>query len=40
MPLIDCEVHLILTWSSTRVITNSTGTGRFPITNTKLYLPV
>ena len=24
MPLINCEVNLILTWSSTCVITNST----------------
>ena len=27
MPLINCEVNLILTWSSTCVITNSTGAG-------------
>ena len=40
MPLIICEVSLILTWSSTCVITNSTGEGRFKITDTKLYLPV
>ena len=33
MPLINCEVSLILTWSSTCVITNSTGEG-------KLYVPV
>ena len=36
MPLINCEVNLILTWSSTCVITNSRGAGRFAITeNTK-----
>ena len=29
-----------LTWSSTCVITNSTGAGRFAISNTKLYVPV
>ena len=29
MPLINCEVNLILTWSSTCVITNSTGAGTF-----------
>ena len=29
-----------MTWSSTCVITNSNGAGRFPITNTKLYVPV
>ena len=40
MPLINCEVSLILTWSSTCVITNSTGAGRFAITDTRLYVPV
>ena len=40
MPLIDCEVNLILTWSSTCVIINSTGAGTFAITDTKLYAPV
>ena len=40
MPLINCEVNLILTWSSTCVITNSTGAGRFAITDTKLFVPV
>ena len=37
MSLINCEVKLDLTWSSTCVITNSTGAGRFPITDIKLY---
>ena len=40
MPLINCEVNLILTWSSTCVITNSNGAGTFVITDTKLYAPV
>ena len=43
MPLINCEINLILTWSSTCstcVITNSTGAGTFGITDTKLYVPV
>ena len=40
MPLINCEVNLILTWSSICVITNSTGAGTFEITDTKLYVPV
>ena len=40
MPLINCEVNLILTWSSTCVITDSRGAGRFPMTGTKLYVPV
>ena len=40
MPLINCEVNLTLTWSSTCVVYNSTGTGTFEITDTKLYVPV
>ena len=40
MPLINCEVNLILTWSKDCVITNSTGEGKFEITETKLYAPV
>ena len=40
MPLMNCEVSLILTWSSTCVITNSIGAGAFEITDTKLYVPV
>ena len=35
MPLVNCEANLILTWSSTCVITNSTGAGKFAITHTK-----
>ena len=40
MPLINCEVNLILTWSKDCVITNSTGEGKFAITERKLYVPV
>ena len=40
MPIINCEVELILTWSKNCVITNSTGEGKFAITETKLYVPV
>ena len=40
MPLINCEVNLIFTWSSTCVITDSNGAGTFAITDTKLYVPV
>ena len=40
MHLINCNMPLILTWSSTCVITNSTGAGSFAITHTKLYVPV
>ena len=43
MPLIDCEVNLILTWSSTCVLV-ATGVqnqnATFAITDTKLYVPV
>ena len=40
MPLINCEVALMLIWSEDCVITNSTGKGKFAITETKLYVPV
>ena len=40
MPLINCEVNLILTWSSACVITDSNGAGTFKISDTKLYVPV
>ena len=36
MPLINCEVNLILTWSKDCVITNSTGEGKFALTEKKL----
>ena len=43
MPLINCEVNLILTWSSTCVVI-ATGVqnqvATFAITDTKLYVPV
>ena len=39
MSLINCEISPSLTWSSTIVITNSTGKGKFAITGTKLYVP-
>ena len=40
MPLVNREVNLILTCSTTCVITNSAGAGTFEITDTKLYVPV
>ena len=43
MPLINCKVNLILTWSSTRVLvaTNIDGeNATFAITDTKIYVPV
>ena len=38
MPLINCEVYLILTWSKDCVITNCTGEGKFAITESQSYL--
>ena len=38
MPLISCEINLIITCSSTCVITNSTSAGKFAETDTKLYV--
>ena len=40
MPLINYETNLILTWSRDCVIANSTGAGKFVITETKLYVPI
>ena len=40
MPLINCEVSLISTWSSSCVISNSTGEGTLKISDTKLCVPV
>ena len=43
MPLINCEVNLILTWSSTCVLISSNIANQnatFAITDTKLYVPV
>ena len=38
MPLINCEINHVLTWSSTCAINNSTGAGTFAITNTVLHV--
>ena len=38
MPLFNWEVNLILTWSSTCIVTSSTGAKTFAITDTKLYI--
>ena len=40
MPLINCEINLILTWSSTSAITNLAGAGTFAVSDTKRYGPV
>ena len=40
MPLINCEINLILTWSENCVIYSGTGETKFVMTDTKLYVPV
>ena len=40
MPIIHCEINLMLTWSLNYFITNPTGAGTFTITDTKLYVLV
>ena len=40
MPIINCEVELILTWSKNSIISSATGETKFVITETKLYVPV
>ena len=39
MPLINCEINFILTWSEDCVISSATGATKFKITDTKLYVP-
>ena len=38
MPLINCEINLILTWSDDCVISSATRATKFKITDTKLYV--
>ena len=40
MPIINFEVNLISTWSSTCAVTNFTAVETFKITNAILYVPV
>ena len=40
IPLINCEINLILTWSKDCVIFSTTGKTMFKITDTKIYIPV
>ena len=40
MPLINCEVSLMLRWSSTCVINTSNSEAKFEKADTKLYVPV
>ena len=40
MPLINCEISLILTWSDKCVLSNDAKATTFAITDTKLYVSV
>ena len=40
MPLINCEINFILTWSTYCVISFAAGETKFEITDTKLYVPM
>ena len=40
MPLINCQIHLELTWSNNCVMSNLDGERKFQITDTKLYVPI
>ena len=40
MPLINCELNLILAWSGDCVVSSATGATKFKIADTKLYVPV
>ena len=40
MPLINCELNLILTWFDKCVLSNDTKATAFAITDTKFYVPV
>ena len=40
MPLINCEINLILFWSDKCVLSNATKSTTFAITGKKLYVPV
>ena len=40
MPLINCEINLILTWSEKCLLSNDTKETTLAITDTKRYVPV
>ena len=40
MPLINCEINVILTWYDKCLLSNDTKAITFAITDTKLYVPV
>ena len=40
MPLTNCEIIPILTWSADCVFNSAAGKTKFEITDTKLYVPI
>ena len=40
MPLTNCEINLILSWSEDCLISSAAGATKFKIADTKLYVPV
>ena len=40
MPLINCQIHLELSWSKDCVMSNIAGLTAFKITSVKLYVPI
>ena len=40
MPLVNCEINIILTWSTDFVISSAAGETKFAITDTKFYVPI
>ena len=40
MYLINCEIDLILNWSTDCVISSANGKTKFAITDTKIYVPI
>ena len=40
MPLINCEISLILTWSKNCIVSSATGETEIAITDSGIYVPV
>ena len=40
MLLINCKIHLELSWTKDFVLANTNANTRFKITNTNLYVPI
>ena len=40
MPLINCKINLISTWSENYLFSSATGKAKFAVADTKRYAPV